>query len=158
MQSKKLSNNLLISYQSVVIKLLELKREVRWIRNPKNLGIVRTVTLLRKQFIYQNCKAPSKRSKKPSMGQYLLEITKKSYKHMIKVSKRQWEIKNIQKLSELTEDPKLFWSHLKSLRGATKSSTSNVIPPQKWVEQFVIFWNWKERGPRGPSFSIWWYW
>ena len=42
---------------------------------------------------------------------------------MIKVSKRQWEIKNIKKLLELTEDPKLFWSHLKSLRGATKSST-----------------------------------
>ena len=55
---------------------------------------------------------------------------------MIKVSKRQWEIKNIKKLLELTEDPKLFWSHLKSLRGATKSSTSNVIPPQKWVEHF----------------------
>ena len=71
------------------------------------------------------------------MGQYLK--IKNSYKHKIKVSKRQWEIKNIQKLSELTEDPKLFWSHLKSLRGATKSSTSNVIPPQKWVEQFVIF-------------------
>ena len=27
---------------------------------------------------------------------------KKSYKHMIKVSKRQWEINNIQKLPELT--------------------------------------------------------
>ena len=55
---------------------------------------------------------------------------------MIKVSKRHWEIKNIQKLSELTENPKLFWSHLKSLRGACKSSTSNVIPPQQWVEHF----------------------
>ena len=62
---------------------------------------------------------------------------KKSYKHMIKVSKRQWEINNIQKLSELTEDPKLFWSLLKSLRGATKSSTSNVIPQHQWVEHFT---------------------
>ena len=68
------------------------------------------------------------------MGQYLK--IKKSYKHMIKVSKRQWEIKNIKKLLELTEDPKLFWSHLKSLRGATKSSTLKVIPPQQWVEHF----------------------
>ena len=68
------------------------------------------------------------------MGQY--QEIKKSYKHTIKVSKRQWEINNIQKLSELTEDPKLFWSHLKSLRGAIKSSTLNVIPPQQWVEHF----------------------
>ena len=68
------------------------------------------------------------------MGQYLK--IKKSYTHMIKVSKRQWEIKNIKKLSELTEDPKLFWSHLKPLRGVTKSGTSNVIPPQKWVGHF----------------------
>ena len=55
---------------------------------------------------------------------------------MIKVSKRHWEIKNIQKLSELTENSKFFWSHLKSPRGACKSSTSNVIPPQQWVEHF----------------------
>ena len=68
------------------------------------------------------------------MGQY--QKLKKSYKHMIKVSKRHWEIKNIQKLSELTENSKFFWSHLKSLRGACKSSTSNVIPPQQWVEHF----------------------
>ena len=76
---------------------------------------------------------------------------------MIKVSKQQWEIKNIQKLSELTENPKLFWSCLKSLTGATKSSTSNVIPSQQWVEhKIAIFWNLKQRWPR--SFSIWWYW
>ena len=37
------------------------------------------------------------------MGQ--CQKIKKSYKHMIKVSKRQWDINNIQKLSELTEDP-----------------------------------------------------
>ena len=36
----------------------------------------------------------------------------------------------------LTENPKLFWSHLKSLRGAIKSSTPNVISPQQWVEHF----------------------
>ena len=61
------------------------------------------------------------------MGKY--QKIKNSYKHMIKVSKRQWEINNIQKLSELTENTKFSWSHSKSLRGATKSSTSNVIAP-----------------------------
>ena len=55
---------------------------------------------------------------------------------MVKVIKRQWEKNNIQKLWELTENPKLFWSHLKSLRGATKSNTSNVIRPQQWVQHF----------------------
>ena len=63
------------------------------------------------------------------MSQY--QKIKKSYKHMIKISKQHWAINNIQKLPELTENPKLFWSHLKSLRGATKSSTSNVIQPQQ---------------------------
>ena len=87
-------------------------------------------TLLRKQFT----RIANLQNDPKNPYQYLK--IKKSYKHMIKVSKQQSEIKNIKKLSELTEDPKLFWSHLKSLRGAIKSSTSNVIPPQKWVEHF----------------------
>ena len=55
---------------------------------------------------------------------------------MIKISKQHWEINNTQKLSELTENPKLLWSYLKSLRGAIKSKTPNVISPQQWVKSF----------------------
>ena len=51
---------------------------------------------------------------------------------MIKKRKRHWEINNIQKLSELSENPKLFWSHLKSLRRAIKS-------PQQWFKHFSKF-------------------
>ena len=40
------------------------------------------------------------------MDQY--QKIKKSYKHMIKISKRNWEINNIHRLSELTENPKFF--------------------------------------------------
>ena len=58
---------------------------------------------------------------------------------MINISKQYWEINNIQKLSEITENPKLFWFHLKSLRGAIKSSTPNVMSPQQWVEHFSKF-------------------
>ena len=61
------------------------------------------------------------------------EKVKKSYKHMIKISKRHWRINNVKKLTELTENPKLFQPHLKSLRGVINSSTPNVISPQKWV-------------------------
>ena len=43
---------------------------------------------------------------------------------------------NIQKLSEITENPKLLWSHLKSLRETIKSSTPNVISPQQCIEHF----------------------
>ena len=64
---------------------------------------------------------------------------KKGYKHMIKIRKRYWKINNIQKLSDLTENPKLFWSHLRSLRGAIKSSTLNVMSPQQWDEHFSKF-------------------
>ena len=58
---------------------------------------------------------------------------------MIKIRKRHWKINNIQKLSDLTENPKLFWSHLRSLRGAIKSSTLNVMSPQQWDEHFSKF-------------------
>ena len=68
------------------------------------------------------------------MDQY--QKIKKSYKHMIKISKRQWEINNIQKLSELTENAKLFWCEKKLMRGAMKSSTANVVSLQQWVEHF----------------------
>ena len=55
---------------------------------------------------------------------------------MIKISNRQWEINNIQKLSELTENAKLFWCEKKLMRGAIKSSTANVVSLQQWVEHF----------------------
>ena len=55
---------------------------------------------------------------------------------MIKISRRHWKINCIKKLSDLTENPTLFWSRLKYLRGAIKSSTSNVVSPQQWLEHF----------------------
>ena len=95
--------------------------------------MVRTA-LFRKQFT-RIAKLLQKDPKNPYvMGTY--QKIKKSYKHMIKISRQLWEINNIQKLSQLTENPKLFWSHLKSLRGAIKSSILNVTSPQQWIEHF----------------------
>ena len=34
------------------------------------------------------------------------------------------------------DNPKQFWSHLKSLWGIEKSNTLNAISPNKWVEHF----------------------
>ena len=34
------------------------------------------------------------------------------------------------------DNPKQFWSHLKSLRGIEKSDTLKIISPKKWVEHF----------------------
>ena len=53
---------------------------------------------------------------------------------MIKISKQHWEINNIHKLSELTNNPKLFWSHLKLLTGTIKSSIPYFI--SEWIEHF----------------------
>ena len=53
-----------------------------------------------------------------------------------KISKRRWEINNIQKLSELTENPKLFWSHLRSLRGTIKSSIPNATHHYNGLDTF----------------------
>ena len=104
-------------------------------KKPKIPWYSKSCTLLRKQFT-RIAKILQKDPKKSYiMGLY--QKIKKSYKHIIKVSKRQWEINNIPKLSELTEDPKLFWSYSRSRTGATKSRISNVIPPQQWVEHFA---------------------
>ena len=61
---------------------------------------------------------------------------RKNYNHNIKINKRKWEIDYIKRLESLVENPKQFWSHLKSLRGIEKSDTPNVISPNKWVEHF----------------------
>ena len=61
---------------------------------------------------------------------------RKNYNHNIKINKRKWEIDYIKRLESLVENPKQFWSHLKSLRGIEKSDTLNVISPNKWVEHF----------------------
>ena len=73
---------------------------------------------------------------------------------MIKVSKRHWKVNNIQKLSELTENPKLFWFHLKSLLGAIKSRTPNAILPQQWVKHFSKLLYSEKRGKMTKNISI----
>ena len=40
---------------------------------------------------------------------------KKEYKFLIKSYKKEWEPTKIKKLPTLTENPKAFWSHLKTL-------------------------------------------
>ena len=46
---------------------------------------------------------------------------------MFKTSKRNWDTSNLQKLADLADNPKLFWSHLKTLRGAAKSTKAIVF-------------------------------
>ena len=62
----------------------------------------------------------------------------KEYKFLIKSYKKEWELTNIKKLTTLTENPKAFWSHLKSLRGKSKvtSKAPNLIAADSWVEHF----------------------
>ena len=118
-------------------KILRIKRRGKENKKPQKPWYSDNRILLRRliQFFNRMTKLLQKDPKNPYvMGKY--QKIKNSYKHMIKVSKRQWEINNIQKLSELTENIKFSWSHSKSLRGATKSSTSNVIAPQQRVKRF----------------------
>ena len=61
---------------------------------------------------------------------------RKNYNHNIKINKRKWEIDYTKRLESLVDNPKQFWSHLKSLRGIEKSDTLNAISPNKWVEHF----------------------
>ena len=68
------------------------------------------------------------------MGQY--QKVQKNYNHTTKINNRKYEIDHIKRLESLVDNPKQFWSHLKSLRGIEKSDILNVISPNKWVEHF----------------------
>ena len=54
---------------------------------------------------------------------------------MIRENKRTFEIGNLNKLQNLTSQPKQFWSRLKSVMGASKPVSSN-ISSDIWVEHF----------------------
>ena len=57
-----------------------------------------------------------------------------------------WDIENIRILENLSSNPKLFWQHIKKLRGRTNNSPNKVdsIPPKKWAEHFFSLFNVKE--------------
>ena len=69
-------------------------------------------------------------------GQY--KKIKKEYKFLIKSYKKEWELTNVKKLTTLTENPKAFWSHLKTLRRKFKvtSEAPNLISADSWTEHF----------------------
>ena len=71
---------------------------------------------------------------------------KRKYKHTIKTIKQKWKIENIRVLENLASNPKLFWQHIKKLRGKINNSPNQVnsIPPKKWVEHFSSLFNVKE--------------
>ena len=99
---------------------------------------------LRRQF-EQFAEHVQKFPKNPhTLGQY--NKIKRKYKHTIKTIKQKWEIENIRVLENLSSNPKLFWQHIKKLRGKTNNSPNQVnpIPPKKWVEHFSSLFNVKE--------------
>ena len=63
---------------------------------------------------------------------------KKEHKFHIKSYKKEWELTNIKKLTALTENPKVFWSHLKTLTGKSKvtSEALNLISVDLWLNIF----------------------
>ena len=76
-----------------------------------------------------------------TLGQF--NKIKRKYKHTIKTIKQKWEIKTLRVLENLSSNPKLFWQHIKQLRGKTNNSPNQVdsIPPKKWVEHFSSLFN-----------------
>ena len=49
------------------------------------------------------------------------------------------------------DNPKQFWSHLKSIRGIEKSNTLNVISPKGWVEHFFKIFESKNTEGKNPE-------
>ena len=54
----------------------------------------------------------------------------------MKMNKTNFEIKNIEELQKLSNNPKEFWSHIKKINNKNKQSNSNNIPSDIWVEHF----------------------
>ena len=117
-----------------------LKRKKRPIKNKRHSKpwYNETCKTLKKQF-EQLAKLIQKFPKDPhTLGQ--CNKIKKKYKHTIKSVKQKWEIENIRNLSS---DPKLFWQHVKKVRGKTNNSSNQAdsIPTKKWVEHFSSLFN-----------------
>ena len=93
-------------------KSLKIKRRDKGKKKVKNAWYNKTCLEKRKQF-NQLAKRFKRNPKDPFIcGQY--QKVKKEYKFLIKSYKKEWEITNIKKLTTLTENPKIFWSHLKA--------------------------------------------
>ena len=71
-----------------------------------------------------------------TLGQYYK--IKRKYKHTIKTIKQNQQIENIRILENQSSDSKLFWQHVKKIKGKTNNTPNQVdsIPPNKWVEHF----------------------
>ena len=71
---------------------------------------------------------------------------KKEHKFHIKSYKKEWELTNIKKLTALTENPKVFWSHLKTLTGKSKvtSEALNLISVDSLVKHFSTHYHSKQ--------------
>ena len=55
-----------------------------------------------------------------------------------------WEENNIKNLKTLTNNPKQFWQHLKTLRGKLKYNSVDAIPPRQQIEHFSKLFNVEE--------------
>ena len=135
---------LLNLWMNAQIKHSNIKRDQWRIKGTQNPGIYNErCKTLRRQF-EQLAKHVQKFPKNPhTLGQY--NKIKRKYKHTLKTILQKWEIEN-RVLENLSSNPKLFWQHIKKLRGKTNNSPNQVnsIPPKKWVEHFSSLFNVKE--------------
>ena len=65
----------------------------------------------------------------------------KKCKYTIKIQKQEWEENKIKKLETLTNNPKQFRQHLKTLRVKFKYNSVDAIPPRQWIEHFSKLFN-----------------
>lgn len=110
-------------------KIKDFSDLLNCINQKKNCG--QNCAFLRKTFIRLANLVQKDPTNYNTIDQY--QQIKKSYKDMTKTraTKRDQKINNIQKLTGVTENTKLFLSYLKSLRGAIKLSTPKVFHLKK---------------------------
>ena len=88
------------------------------------------------------CQSLQKNPKNININNY--QKIRKKYKYTLKIQKRKWEENNIKQLETLTNNPKQFWQHLKTLKGKLKPNSVDAIPPRQWIEHFSKLFNVEE--------------
>ena len=113
---------------------LKLKRRCKTNKKHNKPWYNETCATLQKQF-KQFASLLQKNPKNINIINNYQKIRKK-YKYTLKIQKRKWEENNIKKLETLTNNPKQFWQHLKTLKGKLKPNSVDAIPPRQWIEHF----------------------
>ena len=115
-------------------KCLKLAKKRTWNRKPQKKAWYTSDCGQLKKRLRNLSRLLVKSPKDPYIrGKFL--STKKDYRKLMRLNKKMFEIKNVEKLESLTNQPKEFWDQIKKLNKGNKANV-NLVSPENWVKHF----------------------